>query len=98
MQGLMMNTPLTLAPILERAGRLFPTKEILSRTEDGGMHRYTYADFCTRVHRLDWALERMGVKRGDRVGTLCWNGHRHLELYFAVTCCGAVLHTLNLRL
>jgi fatty-acyl-CoA synthase len=95
--GLMMNTPLTLAPILERAARLFPRKEIVSKTETG-MHRYTYADFHARVHRLAWALERIGVKRGDRVGTLCWNGYRHLELYFAVTCYGAVLHTLNLRL
>jgi len=92
-----MNTPLTLAPLLERAARLFPSKEIASKT-DSGMHRYTYADFHARVHRLAWALERMGVKRGDRVGSLCWNGHRHLELYFAVTCYGAVLHTLNLRL
>src|SRR5579862_1706835 len=62
------------------------------------MHRYTYAEFHARVHRLAWALERMGVKPGDRVGTLCWNSYRHLELYFAVTCYGAVLHTLNLRL
>src|SRR5712692_10268615 len=97
MQGLMMNTPLTLAPLLERAARLFPKKEIASRVETG-MHRYTYPDFHARVHRLAWTLERMGVKPGDRVGTLCWNSYRHLELYFAVTCYGAVLHTLNLRL
>ena len=97
MQGLMMNTPLTLTPLLERAGRLFPKKEIASRT-DSGMHRYTYADFHARVHRLAWTMRRMGIQPGDRVGTLCWNGHRHLELYFAVTCYGAVLHTLNLRL
>ncbi len=96
-EGLMMNTPLTLAPLLERAARLFPRKEIVSRSE-AGIHRYTYADFHARVHRLAWALERMGVKRGDRVGSLCWNGYRHLELYFAVPCYGAVLHTLNLRL
>ena len=98
MQGLMMTTPLTIAPMLERAARLFPSKEIVSRTDDGGTHRYTYADFYARVHRLAHALEKMGVKRGDRVGTLCWNGFRHLELYFAVTGFGAVLHTLNLRL
>jgi len=96
-EGLMMNTPLLLAPTLERAARLFPKKEIASKT-DTGMHRYTYAAFHARVHRLAWALERMGVKAGDRVGTLCWNGYRHLELYFAVPCYGAVLHTLNLRL
>jgi fatty-acyl-CoA synthase len=97
MQGLMMNTPLTLTPLLERAGRLFPKTEIVSKT-DAGMHRYTYADFHARVHRLAWAMRRMGIQPGDRVGTLCWNSYRHLELYFAVTCYGAVLHTLNLRL
>ncbi len=97
MQGLMMNTPLTLTPILERAARLFPKKEIVTRT-DAGMHRYTFADFHARVHRLAWTLEHMGVNPGERVGSLCWNTHRHLELYFAVTCFGAVLHTLNLRL
>src|SRR5258708_34415597 len=97
MQGLMMNTPLTLTPLLERAGRLFAKKEIASRTE-AGMHRYTYADFYLRVHRLAWTLKQMGIQPGDRVGTLCWNSYRHLELYFAVTCYGAVLPTLNLRL
>ena len=95
--GLMMDAPLTLAPLLERAARLFPAKEIASKT-DAGMHRYTYADFHKRVHRIAWTLQSMGVQPGDRVGTLCWNGYRHLELYFAVTCYGAVLHTLNLRL
>jgi len=97
MSGLMMNTPLTLTPLLERAGRLFAKKEIVSRTDDG-MHRYTYADFYGRVHRLAWTLKAMGIQPGDRVGTLCWNSYRHLEMYFAVTCYGAVLHTLNLRL
>jgi fatty-acyl-CoA synthase len=97
MQGLMMNTPLTLTPLVERAARLFPKKEIVSKT-DAGMHRYTYADFHARVHRLAHAMRRMGIQPGDRVGTLCWNSYRHLELYFAVTCYGAVLHTLNLRL
>jgi len=58
----------------------------------------SHAGFHARVHRLAWTLERMGVKPGDRVGTLCWNSYRHLELYFAVPCYGAVLHTLNLRL
>jgi fatty-acyl-CoA synthase len=97
MQGLMMNTPLTLTPLLERAARLFPTQEIVSKT-DAGMHRYAYADFHARVHRLAWAMRRMGIQPGDCVGSLCWNSFRHLELYFAVTCYGAVLHTLNLRL
>jgi fatty-acyl-CoA synthase len=98
MQGLMMQYPLTLTPLLERAGRLFPAKEIASKLEDGSMHRYTYKDFHARVHRLAHVLESLGVQRGDRIGTLCWNSYRHLELYWAVPCSGAVLHTLNLRL
>lgn len=97
MLGMMMDYPLTLHHILERAARLYPKKEIASRMP-GGMHRYTFADFHARVHRLAHVLKRLGVQPGDRVGTLCWNSHRHLELYFAVPCFGAVLHTLNLRL
>lgn len=97
MRGLMMDYPLTLTPVLERAARLFPNKEIASNTPHG-MHRYTYGDFHQRVHRLAAALARLGVEPGDRVGTLCWNSYHHLELYFAVPCFGAVLHTLNLRL
>lgn len=98
MQGLMMRYPLTLTPLLERAGRLFGTKEIASKLEDGSMHRYTYAEFHARVHRLAHVLKGLGVQRGDRIGTLCWNSYRHLELYWAIPCYGAVLHTLNLRL
>jgi fatty-acyl-CoA synthase len=98
MTGLMMDYPLTLTHILERSAKLYPRKEISSRLGDRSMHRYTYADFYARVHRLAHVLQQLGVKPGDRVGTLCWNSYRHLELYFAVPCAGAVLHTLNLRL
>ncbi len=97
MRGLMMNYPLTLTHVLERAAKLFPRTEIASKLP-GGMHRYSYRDFHGRVHRLAPALQRLGVQPGERVGTLCWNSYRHLELYFAVPCSGAVLHTLNLRL
>lgn len=97
MHGLMMNFPLTLPHILERSAKLYPDQEIASRTHDG-MHRYRYADFHARAHRLAHVLSALGVKTGDRIGTLCWNSYRHLELYFAVPCFGAVLHTLNLRL
>jgi fatty-acyl-CoA synthase len=98
MHGLMMNYQLTLTPLFERAGKLFGNREIASKLADGSVHRYTYADLYARVHRLAHALERIGVRGGDRVGTLCWNGYRHLELYWAVPCIGSVLHTLNLRL
>jgi fatty-acyl-CoA synthase len=97
MQGLMMDYPLTLTHILERSAKLFPRQEIVSKTPQG-MHRYSYADFHRRVHSLAHSLACLGVQPGDRVGTLCWNGFRHLELYFAIPCYGAVMHTLNLRL
>jgi len=97
MNGLMMDYPLTLPHLLERSAKLFSRKEIASKSPDG-MHRYTYADFHRRAHRVAHTLEKLGIQPGERVGTLCWNSYRHLELYFGVTCYGAVLHTLNLRL
>lgn len=93
----MMHYPLTLRNMLYRNRLLFEKKEVYSRTFSKG-NRYTYRDFYARVCRLANVLREMGVKRGDRVGTLAWNNHRHLELYFAVPCSGAVLHTINLRL
>lgn len=92
-----MDFPLTLPHFLERAGKLFPNKEIVTRMP-AGTHRYRYGDYYGRTHKLARVLERLGVRPGERVGTLAWNTHRHLELYFAITCYGAVLHTLNLRL
>ena len=98
MQGLMMQYPLTLTHILERSEKLFRKKEIASRMADGSLRRYSYADYFGRVHRLAHVLKQLGIADGDRVGTLCWNTSRHLELYFAIPCSGAVIHTLNLRL
>ncbi len=92
-----MDYPLTLKHFLARAERLFPNQEIVTRTAMGA-HRYRYRDYCLRTHRLAHLLHQLGVQKGDRVATLCWNTHQHLELYFAVACYGAVLHTLNLRL
>src|SRR5579875_134381 len=97
MRGLMQDYPLTLQHLLWRMERLFARKEIVSRTEQG-VHRYTYGALVERVNRLAGALRRLGVGEGDRVATLAWNDYRHLELYYAVPCMGAVLHTLNLRL
>jgi fatty-acyl-CoA synthase len=98
MNGLMMDYPLTLTHILERSAKIYPGREIASRLLDGSMHRYAYRDFYRRAHRLAHALTSLGVEDGDRIGTLCWNHSRHLELYFAIPCAGCVLHTLNVRL
>ena len=96
--GRMMDFPLTLTHFLERAKTLFGCSEIVSRMPDRSIHRYTFADFHRRSCQLAGALARLGVRPGDRVGSLAWNNYRHLELYFGVPCTGAVLHTLNLRL
>lgn len=97
MRSTMSDFPLTLQHFLWRSTALYPLKEIVTRREQG-RHRYTYADFGRRVAQLAHAVRELGVGSGDRVGTLAWNNHRHLELYFAVPCAGAVLHTLNPRL
>lgn len=98
MQGLMMGYQLTIPAMLQRAEELFADKEISSRRLDRSFHRYTYADFASRSKKLAVALQNLGIRPGDRVATLCWNHHRHLEAYFGIPCAGAVLHTLNLRL
>ena len=97
MQGQMMEYQLTLTPLLERARRLFPKKGIVTKAGPS-LERYTYAELHERVNRLANALEKLGVRRGDRVATFAWNNARHLEIYFAVPCMGAVLHPINLRL
>jgi fatty-acyl-CoA synthase len=98
MQGTMMSYPLTLIHILERAGKLFPKGEILSRLPDRSFHRYTYADLYRRARALAEALQKAGLQRGDRVATLMWNHYAHLEAYFGIPVSGGVMHTLNLRL
>jgi fatty-acyl-CoA synthase len=97
MEGLMMDYQLTLTPLMERARRLYPNKEIVTKVGPS-LERTTYVAWAERVGRLANALAKLGVERGDRVGTFAWNNTRHLELYFAVPCMGAVLHPLNLRL
>ena len=97
MQGLMMDYPLTLQHAFDRAVRIFHRKEIVTRT-DTGLHRYTYREWGKRTAQLAHALQDAGVKQGERIATFGWNTYRHLELYFAIPCLGAVLHTLNIRL
>jgi fatty-acyl-CoA synthase len=97
MLGLMMDFPLTLHHPFKRAITLFARNEIVTQT-DQGLHRYTYADWGKRVMQLANALKQAGVQDGDRIATFGWNTFRHFELYYAIPCMGAVLHTLNIRL
>jgi fatty-acyl-CoA synthase len=98
MLGTMMQYPLTLSHSLERAGQYFPKAEVISRRPDHSLHRYTYADLYHRARALAEALQKAGLQRGERVATLMWNHHAHLEAYFGIPISGGVLHTLNLRL
>ena len=94
----MMHYPLTLTSLFERAGKLYPEVEIVSRRADNSIHRYAYRDWHARTKALAAALQDCGIQPGDRVATLMWNHYAHLEAYFAIPVIGGVLHTLNLRL
>jgi fatty-acyl-CoA synthase len=98
LNGLMMDYQLSLPPILRRAETYFGDREIVTRLPDKSFHRYTYRDMAARAKQLAVALQKLGLERGDRVATLCWNHYQHMEAYFGIPCGGFVLHTLNLRL
>ncbi len=99
LQGLMQDDfPLTLHHILRRLRYSDPHAEVVTLGERGARTRMTFAESAERIDRLARVLTRLGVQQGDRVGTFAWNNQRHFELYFAIPCVGAVLHTLNIRL
>ena len=98
MNGLMMQQPLLISSLLVHAERHHGDQEVVSRRVEGDIHRETYRELAARSRRLAKAVAALGIARGQRVATLAWNGHRHMELYYAVSGSGAVLHTLNPRL
>jgi fatty-acyl-CoA synthase len=97
-QGLMQQQPLMISSIIEFAERWFPKVEVVSRSVEGPIHRYTYKDMGRRARQVANVMQTLGIKQGDRVATLAWNGYRHMELYYGVSGSGAVLHTVNPRL
>ena len=98
MNGLMMQQPLLISSLLVHAERHHGEREVVSRRVEGDIHRYTYREMAARSRRLANALKTLGVGPSERVGTLAWNGYRHMELYYAVSGAGSVLHTINPRL
>jgi fatty-acyl-CoA synthase len=94
----MMQQQLLISSLLRHAERHHGEQQVVSRRVEGDIHRYTFRDLAARSRRMANALAKLGVKHGDRVATLAWNGYRHMELYYAVSGSGAVLHTLNPRL
>ena len=98
MLGLMQQHPLLISSLIEHAASAHPDVPIVSSATDAPAHRCTYADLDRRSRQLARALTSLGVQQGDRVGTMAWNGYRHLELFFGASGMGAVLHTVNPRL
>jgi fatty-acyl-CoA synthase len=98
MRSTMMDRPLSLNDILERAGSLFAGSQVVSRLPDKSLRRHSYGQYHRRTRALASALQGLGLRKGERVATLCWNHHAHLEAYFGVPAAGGVMHTLNLRL
>jgi fatty-acyl-CoA synthase len=98
MRGLMMDSPLSIPALLQRAESVFPHKAIVSRRADRSVTRSTYAECLAGSRRLAAAMRALGVRQGDRVATFCWNHERHLHAYYGIPASGAILHTLNIRL
>lgn len=98
LMGQMMSKPMLISSLIEHADRYFGKNEIVSRRVEGDIHRYNYSECHKRSKQLANAFAKLGVKLGDRIATLAWNGYRHLEAYYAVSGSGAVLHTINPRL
>ncbi|EHP40406.1 long-chain-fatty-acid--CoA ligase [Cupriavidus basilensis OR16] len=98
LMGQMMSEPLLISSIIKHAARHYGGTEIVSRRTEGDLHRYTYRDCELRSRKLAQAIAALGVRAGERVGTLAWNGYRHLEIYYGVSGSGAVCHTVNPRL
>jgi acyl-CoA synthetase (AMP-forming)/AMP-acid ligase II len=98
MLGLMQDRPLLISQMIDFAAAYYPDVEIVTRTVEGPIHRYGYRDAQKRSKQIAEALQGLGIKLGDRIGTLAWNTHRHFELYFGISGLGAVLHTINPRL
>ena len=97
-KGLMQNQPLLLSSLLRHADRFHANTEIVSRTVEGPIHRYTYRDAARRARQLASALQRHGIAHSDRVATLAWNNYRHFEIEHGVTGMGAIWHAINPRL
>ncbi|MBS0472284.1 MAG: long-chain-fatty-acid--CoA ligase [Proteobacteria bacterium] len=98
MLGLMQDWPLLVHKIIDHAALYHGEREIVTRSVEGPIHRTNYREIALRARKVSAALDRLGIKPGERVATLAWNTWRHLETWYGITGCGAVYHTLNPRL
>ncbi|MFV0300876.1 MAG: AMP-binding protein, partial [Paracoccus sp. (in: a-proteobacteria)] len=98
MKGLMMHRPLLISSVLDYAAEVHGHASVVSRRVEGDLHRTDYPTMRARAVQMSHALDSLGVRPGDRVATLAWNGYRHMELYYAISNIGAICHTINPRL
>src|SRR5262252_3898338 len=98
MEGLMQDWPLVISSVLDHAYINHPEREIVSRSVEGPIHRYTYKDLYARSKRCAKALRKLGLREGDVAATLAWNTYRHMEVWYGIMGLGAVCHTINPRL
>ena len=98
LMGQMMRMPLMISSLITHAARHHGDTEIVSKRVEGDIHRYTWADCELRSRKVAQAMARLGLKAGERVGTLAWNGYRHMELYYGLSGSQLVCHTVNPRL
>ncbi len=98
LMGQMMQMPLLISSLLTHAARHNGDIEVVSKRVEGDIHRTNWAEVELRSRKLAQALARLGCEAGDRIGTLAWNGYRHLEIYYGVSGSELVCHTINPRL
>ena len=98
MRGLMQEWPLLVHTFIDHANIHHGEREIVTRRVEGDIHRTNYSEIYSRAKRFSKALQKLGVMKGDIIGTLAWNTYRHLESWYGITGIGAIYHTLNPRL
>ena len=98
LRGLNMDRQLLVSSLIEYAGRNHSSTDVIATDSSGAVHRSNWSEIRLRAHRVSSALVQEGISEGDRVATIAWNDHRHLEEYYGVTGLGSVLHTINPRL
>lgn len=98
MLGLMQDHPLLISSIFEHAVNGYGNQDIVSNSIEGGIHKYNYSQWGLRTKKLANSFKSLNLSQGDKVGTLAWNGYRHLEIYYAASSSGLICHTINPRL
>ncbi|WP_179992587.1 MULTISPECIES: long-chain-fatty-acid--CoA ligase [unclassified Acinetobacter] len=98
MLGNMMFQPLLISSMIEHAGRYHADTEIISKNTDTSIKKTNWGEIRENSKRFANVLQQFGLTLGDRVATIAWNNHRHLESWYAISGSGLICHTINPRL